>query len=223
MDSIDELQRALDEANKRQKLANRDVSKGGLDWLSQEYADVGNAVLDLERRLAAAKGEPYAIPCDFPVRWDIGAPLPHVFASDHKVFLTFYVNVPDPNWDGTYVTVKDPGDGTNESLALVEFDICESMKLGAPNDEVFRGHYLHGRGQDSYTAQIVKNSRWVEELRAVNSVHTNFQPDEEETLIHYVFWFHDTTFECVALSYEVKLYQTSMADLASRVVKKLLA
>lgn len=47
--------------------------------------------LDLERKLAAAKGEAYANTFDFPVRWDVGAPMPHVFANEYGVFLTFLV------------------------------------------------------------------------------------------------------------------------------------
>src|SRR5947209_3670485 len=78
------------------------------------------AVLRLERELAAAKGEEHAIPLDFPVQWDAGAPLPHLLRNDYRCFLTFYVREDDPDWDGTYVHVKDPGSPDVESLALVE-------------------------------------------------------------------------------------------------------
>lgn len=223
MDSVSELECALDKARKRETQVIRDLSAGRLDRRSQEYGAALAAVLDLERRLAAAKRKPYAVPFDFPVRWDIGAPLPHVFANDYKAFLTFYVNEPDPNWDGTYVTVKDPGTGEQESLALVEFRGCNAVKLGFPNDEVFHGHYLHGHGQDSYTAQVVKNSPWIEENRAVNSVHDRFNAEPGSRLTHYVLWFHDSTFECVAESYDVELYQTSMRNLAAEIVMKLLS
>lgn len=222
MDSINELKLALDKARKREEQNIRDVSNGRLDFQSQEYIDAEMAVLDLERQLAAVKDEPYAVPCDFPIKWDVGAPLPHLFASDNKTFLTFYVDIPDPNWDGTYCTVKDPGDGKCESLAIVEFKRCHAVKLGDPNDEVHHGHSLHGQGQVGYTAQIVKNSPWIEELRLVNSVHSCYDARSWEALDHYVFWFHDSTFECVAESYEVKLYQSSMCDLAAEVVTKLL-
>lgn len=36
--------------------------------------------------------------------------------NDLKTFLTFYVNQPDANWDGSHVTVKNPADDTAESL-----------------------------------------------------------------------------------------------------------
>ena len=87
MSPIKELQHALEVARKRSDQATRDVSAGILDLHSQEYDDVLCRVLDLERQLAAAKGEPHAMPFDFPVRWDVGAPLPHLFANDYQALL----------------------------------------------------------------------------------------------------------------------------------------
>jgi hypothetical protein len=176
-----------------------------------------------ERELACAKGEEYAVPLDFPVKWDIGAPLPHVLQNDNRTFLTFYVHEPDPNWHGTYVTLKDPGDGSVESLALVEFIGCHSAKLGTPNDEVLNGHPLYGKGLVSYTAQMVENSRWLAELEGINKVHPCYKPAHWRDAKHYVFWFHDTTFECVADSYKVELFRGSMAELLTSVCERLLS
>lgn len=192
----------------------------GGEW--EEFLAANEAVLRLERELAAARGEEHAVPLDFPVKWDIGAPLPHLIASDYKTFLTFYVREPDPAWDGSYVTVKDPGDGSVQSLALVEFHGCVSAKQGDPNDEVHEGHPLNGKGLDSYTAQRVVNSRWLAELERINSVHSYYDPARWGKLNHYIFWFHDTTFECVAQSYEVEVFRESMSDMLARVCRRLL-
>ncbi len=140
---------------------------------------------------------------DFPVKWDVGAPLPHVIADEHRTFIIFYVREIDPNWDGTYVTVKNPADGCVESLALVEFKRCASFRMGTPNDEVLEGHPLSGRGLDSYTAQVVQNSRWINELETINKVHSGYREDRWRELTHYILWFHDSTFECIAESYKV--------------------
>ncbi len=193
--------------------------RGG-EW--EEYLAASEAVLRLERDLATARGEEHAVPLDFPVRWDSGAPLPHVIQNDYKTFLTFYVREPDPNWDGSYVTVKDPGDGSVETLALVEFHGCASARLGSPNDEVFEGHPLSGKGLDGYTAQRVVNSRWLAELEAINGVHRCYDPARWRNLNHYVLWFHDSTFECIARSFTVEVHRESMADLLDRVCRRLL-
>lgn len=120
--------------------------------------------------------EPFAVPCDFPVKWDVGAPLPFLLCNDYRTFLTFYLNEPDPNWDGTYVTVVDPASSEAASLCLVTFNNCVSAKLGHPNDEAQHGHLLAGRGAEGYTAQIVRNSPWIGEVAKINSVHPNDDP-----------------------------------------------
>lgn len=180
--------------------------------------------LTLERRVAAAKGEPHAVPFDFPVRWDIGAPLPHLLCNDYQALLIFLVRVPDPNWDGSYVTVKSPADEAPEPLALVEFKRCLSAKLGTPNDEIlFAGHPLDGRGLKAYTAQIVVNSPWIAELEQLNRVHRGYRPEFWRTLTHYAFWFHDSTFECVAESYSVEVFHESFSALLARACARLTA
>ena len=220
--STDEIEKRLADARDRLDRAIKALApkhRGG-EW--GQYLAANEAVLRLERELAAAKGEEHAVPLDFPVRWDTGAPLPHVIQNDYKTFLTFYVREPDPDWDGSYVIVKDPGDGSVESLALVEFFGCSSAKLGSPNDEVFGGHPLSGKGLDGYTAQRVVNSRWMAELEAINSVHCRYDHARWRNLNHYVFWFHDTTFECVAESFRVEVFRESMVDLLARVCQRLL-
>jgi hypothetical protein len=217
----DEITTRLADAQRRLERAIKALApkhEGG-EW--EEYNASAAAVLKLERELAAAKGEEHAVPLDFPVRWDIGAPLPQVVHNDYKTFLTFYVCEPDPNWDGSDVTVKDPGDGSVESLALVEFLGCASARLGSPNDEVFKGHPLSGKGLNCYTAQRVVNSKWLAELEAINSVHRRYDPARWRILNHYVFWFHDSTFECVAESFTVELFRESVADLLTRVCQRL--
>lgn len=192
--------------------------KGG-EWA--EFNASRAEVLRLERELGKERNEPYAVPCDFPVKWDVGAPLPFLLQNDYRTLLTFYVREPNPNRDGTEVTVVDPSSQSVASLCLVEFR-ATAAKFGHPNDEVHSGHPLNGRGLESYTAQIVKNSPWIKEVAKTNSVHHCDRPERWEKLNHYVFWFHDSTFECLAESYAFELCNESMADLLTRVQAKLL-
>ena len=218
--SLRELEERLSSARERLERAAKALA---FKHQGDEYCVAHAAVLQLERELAAARGEEHAVPIDFPVHWDAGAPLPHLLRNDYRCLLAFYVREHDPGWDGSYVTVKNPGGGTVQSLALVEFVGCVSAKLGSPNDEVFAGHPLWGKGLDGYTAQEVRNSRWLAELEAVNRVHRGYDPARWRRRHHYVFWFHDTTFECVAESFQVELYQESMADLLARACQRLLS
>ncbi|MEO1247808.1 MAG: hypothetical protein AAFX56_19180 [Pseudomonadota bacterium] len=207
----------LNEANRRLKKATAALAPKHKGGEAEEFDAARQEVLRLEREWAASRDEPHAVPCDFPVQWDVGAPLPFLLCSDNQTFLTFYAGRSDPDWDGTYVNVVDPGSPMPASLCLVSFKACASAKLGHPNDEVLSGHPLSGRGVDGYTAQIVKNSPWLAEVAKTNSAHRYDRPERWEALNHYVFWFHDSTFECLAESYDVETTSEPMPDLLRRV------
>jgi len=192
---------------------------GGGEWA--EYRAAHAALLVAERELAASRNEEHAVPLEFPVRWDTGAPMPQLLVNDHRAFVSFLVRKADPSWDGSYATMKDPASAEKQSLALVEFKRCSSAKLGAPNDEVFHGHPLAGKGLDSYTAQLVRNSRWLAELQQTNSVHTGYRPEAWAKRNHYILWFHDNTFECIAESFEVELHECSMQELLAKACRRL--
>ena len=51
----------------------------------EEFRAARTAVLQAERNLAAAKGEEYVVPIEFPVCWDTGAPLPYLLQNDRGV------------------------------------------------------------------------------------------------------------------------------------------
>ena len=212
------------EARLKEAQARKDKARSALSshHKGEEYEVARQELLKVERELAAQKGEPYAIPLQFSVQWSVGASLPHLLVNEDKAFLIFYVNQPDPDWDGTDVRLVDPGDDSPVSLALVEFEQCRSAKLGAPNNEVLAGHYLYGKGLEAYSVQIVKNSPWLEEVKATNKVHPLFRADSWSDLTHYIFWFHDTTFECIATTYQVELHTKSLQQLLNDVCSKLI-
>lgn len=188
-----------------------------------EYWAANDAVLGLERELAAEKGEEHAVPLDFPVKWDAGCPLPHLFCNDYKALLTFILREAMPKADGSNVEIVSTADEKVRPLALVEFTPCYAAKLGTPNDEVFHGHPLQGRGLEGYTAQKVVNSRWLAEVEAINKVHYCYNPAVWRERNHYIFWFHDTTFECIAKAFKVELYRESMAAMLTRMGQQLLS
>lgn len=216
-----DLKSQLEKAHTRLKQAIIDLApkhKGG-EW--QEYRAAHQEVLRLERLNAAGTGDEYAEPCAFPLRWCAGAPMPHLMVSDTKALLAFFLSEPDPAWDGSYVTIKSPGDEQPQPLGLVEFEHCISTKLGTPNDEVFEGHPLNGKGLEAYGAQRVVNSRWLKELEKINSVHRMYRPEFWTDRNHYIFWFHDSTFECVARSFKVETYRISMKALLGLMVERM--
>jgi len=219
---IGSIEKQLAKVQKRLKEAAAALSPEHKGGEMEEYHAAHAELMRLERELAAAKGEPYAVPADFPVKWDTGAPCPFFLCNDYRAFLTFYVSEPDPNWDGTYVNVVDPASPEAASLCLVTITGCVASKFGAPNDEVFHGHPLDGRGMDGYTAQVVKNSPWLAEVQKMNSVHSCYDPKHWESVKHFILWFHDNTFECLAESLETEVASETMESLLKRVCTKLL-
>jgi hypothetical protein len=202
--SISELETALQKALERQEKALKALAPKHKGGEQEEYSSAFEAVLQAERALAAAKGEEYAVAIDFPVSWCTGAPLPHLLQSDNRTFLVFFLPNTDPDWDGSWVNVRNPNSPVAEKLAVVEFERCACTKMGTPNDEVFHGHPLHGKGLAGYRALAVENSSWLKELEAINAVHSCYDPKSWRELKHYILPFHDSTFECVARSFKVE-------------------
>lgn len=218
---IAKLETALHEAQARQSKAIAALAPKHRGGEVEEFNAARTAVLEAERNLAAAKGEEHAIPIEFPVRWDTGAPLPYLLQNDYRTFLAFFLQTVDPDWDGTYVNVRNPGSELSEKLALVEFERCVCTKMGTPNDEVLHGHRLYGKGLAGYEAMAVENSTWRKELEKINSVHGAYKPESWHGLKHYILPFHDSTFECVARGFIVETFQTPLSDLLFDVCKRL--
>ena len=201
MTTLDDLKTSLSAAQEK-------VKGLLLRWRNEDVkTEIGIAYREMyeaERALAIAQNEETAIAIEWQPIWDIGAPLPHVLASDNGIFLVYLPRDIDPNWDGSYVNVVSPNNST-EPAVLVEFQYPASVKFGAPNDEVLEGHPLHRKGLEGYTAHKVINSQWIKELEKINSVHRMYKKENWQNLTHYLLPFHDTTFECVARGHSIEL------------------
>ncbi len=51
--------------------------------------------------------------------------------------------------------------------------------------------------------------------------HTGYQPDRWKTRNHYILWFHDSTFECIAESFTVEHHGCSMPELLALACRRL--
>jgi hypothetical protein len=142
---------------------------------------------------------------------NVGAPLPTILADDLHVIVAYRVAEPDPNWDGTYATMV--GTGTEDQLvAIVRFRLPRAHLFGPPNDEAFDGHPLCARGLKPYSAAEVKSSSWIRRLERMNAVHPSHKPEYFSKDRHFIFAFHDSTFECIAKGFEVASMRGSMRD-----------
>ncbi|MEP1069029.1 MAG: hypothetical protein ABJG99_09790 [Crocinitomicaceae bacterium] len=131
---------------------------------------------------------------------DVGAPTPTILSSEHEVYLIFYVDKPNPNWNGTYVNVRSNSD---DGIVTVKLSQYAQFKFGNPNDEAINGHPYYKHGLQPYAIQEVLESDWIEDLRHMNSVHPYHKDEHFKTYRHLIFFFHDTCFEIVCRNMEI--------------------
>jgi hypothetical protein len=193
----------------------------GGEWV--ELRAAAGARLEVERSLARARGEEVAVPIEWTPRWSGGAPMPHVVASARRTYLLYLVDTPEPGWDGSAVRVVDPSALRRETLAVATFERCYAHMFGGPNDEVFHGHRLAGRGLHGYGAYLVENSRWIAAEKQINSVHARFDPASWDDLQHYVLAFHDEMFECLARGWSVEVLETTFDEALQRLARLVVA
>jgi hypothetical protein len=192
-------------SKQEKRLDQARAAKSLIGWDNgQASADARDEVLAAERSLAESRHEQWAEALDLGVVWDAGAPIPHIVSNGMTTVLTCRASDPHPDWDGTNPRVISP-DSTESSKHLqFTFSGCASIRFGRPGDETMSGHPLWGRGLTFYNAHLVHNSAWIAELDATDSVHARPVTLAERGAKHYVFTFHDETFEAVARAVEVE-------------------
>ena len=152
---------------------------------------------------------------DVGLKWDTGAPLPHLLQSEQRTFLVFYLQDATTPWDGTTVQIMDASSSEAYPVGVIEWLWCAGAVLGGPNDEVFHGHRLWKQGLSdvgAYAAGEVIGSRWIDEMDQANRVHRNYRGNAPNAQRHFILGFHDSTFECVAEGFKTWTTVASMPE-----------
>jgi hypothetical protein len=106
-------------------------------------------------------------------------------------------------------------------VALVTFEHPYGHFFGPPHEDAFRGHPLSSRGFRPHKAFEVIHSSWIRRFERMNLADSECDSDRLAGYRHFIFAFHDTTFECVARSFSVSLHQASVAKVLKRAHKEL--
>ncbi len=153
---------------------------------------------------------------------DTGAPLPHLLTDGQRAVLLFHAGLtPDPDWDGTTVTIVDAASPENRHVSWVIFDGVYLSSLGPPNNEALAGHPLYGAGLGAYRAHEVHNSDLVRTLEELNRVHRHHRSEAFDALHHLIVTFHDETFECLCRSWETGVISASFPQALGQAVQSL--
>lgn len=200
---IADLKTALAAATVQLDEAVRRLAPKHVGGEMEAYEAAYERLLIAERELAEAEHRAYALPEDCDLAWDVGAPLPTLLQSDNQTFLFFLLA------------------DESEQVGQIEFERCSSTSFGSSGDETFAGHPLYGSGFEPYRAMRVINSPWIEQLQKIDSVHPRHNPDAYGTAKHFIFPFHDTTFECVARAFKTSRVVGPLSEAVRRTVERL--
>jgi hypothetical protein len=140
----------------------------------------------------------------------VGAPCPAIISGEQLLHLAYYLQEQE-EWDGKRVRFEN-GQRSDQRCALVRFHGAYSHRFGPPNDEAFEAHPLYKRGLRPYAVAEVKNSSWIRALERMNSVHRDHKPASFAAMRHFIFPFHDSTFECVVHSFELSVERGLVSD-----------
>jgi hypothetical protein len=137
----------------------------------------------------------------------VGAPFPFVMSDERVTFLTYYVENTPEDWDSAIVRMMDSA--TNgEPVALVRFKQCHAHLFGPSSEEFFSRHPLANRGLKPYGAYVVEDSSWLRWLEGMDQVHAHPHKLSYFSLLkHFIFAFHNSTFECLAEEMDISVYQ----------------
>jgi hypothetical protein len=134
-----------------------------------------------------------------------------ILVDEGHLHLAYYLQNTPAGWDGTSVRAVSE-DTAGELVALVSFDHPYAHMFGPPNDEAFEGHPLAVRGLQPYSVFEVRDSSWIRRLERMNSVHEHHLPERFAKYRHFIFAFHDTTFECVSEGFSFSVHTGSVAQ-----------
>lgn len=149
---------------------------------------------------------------------DPGSPSPRVLSSDYTLKLFFYYNKDKSLTIGDTQmrdTIRDQG------VAIIEFKQYLNYKFGLPGNEILSGHPYYKLGLQPYNGFIIDQSSWIDELIKLNSVHPYHNAKQFDNYKHYIFSFHDSTFECIAKDYRVEYVEISLFDAMQSSLEKM--
>lgn len=149
----------------------------------------------------------------------VGAPLPRVLASDSRLVLLYIAEAVDAAWQGQTARSVSP-QSADEIVVTLDFARPLAHYFGPPGDENFRNHPLASRGLSPYGAFTVADSSWVRQLERMNAVRGADAVRVQTDLQHFIFSFHDSTFECVARSFELEVRGGSLHGVAAEVLSR---
>jgi hypothetical protein len=141
-----------------------------------------------------------------------GAPAPTVIGTDGCDALCYYVDFDESGTLDQPISISNDSTG---QIAVVTFKYCFLYKFGYPNDEGLPEHSLYESGVQYYQLHRIRNSSWIAELASKSTL--TWSED-----CHYIFTFHDSTFECIGRGIKFEVRPGTMRQVVSSLIAELL-
>jgi len=139
------------------------------------------------------------------IGWDAepNAPMPslEVARTGDSIKISFYLNS----------FIHD--DVTEEDKGILQFMNCYKYRLGPTNDEGFySGKCRFSKtGMDWGNFYMIEESNWKSDFPSDEKI-INSNLVHHPNLNHYLFYFRDETFECIAESYRFHVLKEGFKD-----------
>nr|WP_299382190.1 hypothetical protein [Allomuricauda sp.] len=130
--------------------------------------------------------KPTYVKLNFDFDAEPNAPSPDISINDSTLILKFLLN--PFLWDN----VED-----DEQAELHFYDVLK-YRLGGPGSDNFSDFRYYDEGIDNYGFYHLKNSYWTKDFPLDEKVVSEEPNSENGVFKHYVFFFRDNTFECIA-------------------------
>ncbi len=84
------------------------------------------------------------------------------------------------------------------------FQKCLILKCGYPNEEIYLHSDLYFENNlNKYFLYEIQESEWLKQIVQMNRVHPRHSDQIFINERHFLIYFEDETFECIARSYEI--------------------
>jgi hypothetical protein len=113
----------------------------------------------------------------------------------------------------------EEGRRVDAGTAVVEFKRCIASRFGMPNDEALKGHPLYLKGLQVYECFEVIGSAWKKRLELDNQLA--FPDFDGWSVRHFVFTFHDSSFECLSETISAELRQEPRPGILAALFERL--
>ena len=152
---------------------------------------------------------------------EAGAPSPQVFATEYTIWLTYFISESDPWYEKKYSKIWSNSDERckEDCIAIVQFQTAHIHMFGGSSEKTIAGHPLAERGLENFRIGENTNSTWIKELEEMDSVGHSRPTCGFLGARHFIFAFHDSTFECIAQGLKVYIRHGDMLEGVGKILR----